>query len=679
MKHHHFSSLITSYFLITSLLSISCLGQSSQTATTTSPVFSRSIYQPFSLLFTPTTRFPVEKCDFELGQICQGWKLWNKNNNDQNYENYDISIDNEQTTNGNSNFKFLTIGNSSGIYLMSPWVPYNNKNQPGNVAADFICFSFYFRIRGHGQYGDKINIWVLPEIEGQRVFDQVPGEEYTEWQAYGKYPHTWSWLGNTVMHQLPDGTTAVSLLFYLESYDSGDISLDDILIFNTSCNLKTPEEREIQRNAQNSSMPFSSLAVARQWPGAVIPYTIGRGFSKLQQEFLLKVLEMFSFNTCVKFRKRTFVERNNLEFVHTPEGCSSQRIGFLGGTQKINLGDFCFDLSTLAHELLHVIGLFHEHQRPDRDNFISVMWSNILPGYNNQFTKYAEMDGRLLNTPYDYGSVMHYRGTAFSLAPGVPSMLSRIEESQIFGSIFGPSPLDYFKVKKLYCDSQITNGEESEPVKTSLSTSSAFHPRIWPGGYIPYEIDPMLPSNEKNQLEQVMEEINRKSCIKFHEKNSNEVDYVYFQLTESTCYAKSGKQNGRQIAMVSLGKCFSRRLLFWLLLHIVGLDAEHRRTDRDGFIVIHEENIQEGYLESFQKFDDTDFRILSVPYDISSVLHYRFNTFSISNTLNTISTKANVSNETLLGISEEATLLDYAKVYRLYSCPLKYWKDDYHF
>lgn len=34
----------------------------------------------------------------------------------------------------------------------------------------------------------------------------------------------------------------------------------------------------------------------------------------------------------------------------------------------------------VLHELMHVLGFWHEHARADRDRYIKVNWNEILPG-----------------------------------------------------------------------------------------------------------------------------------------------------------------------------------------------------------------------------------------------------------------------------------------------------------
>ena len=67
------------------------------------------------------------------------------------------------------------------------------------------------------------------------------------------------------------------------------------------------------------------------------------------------------------------------------------------------------------YELGHCLGLYHEHQRPDRDSYVKVFFENILSSEAEEFDKrdnplYVESD-----FPYDYHSIMHYPEYAFSI------------------------------------------------------------------------------------------------------------------------------------------------------------------------------------------------------------------------------------------------------------------------
>ena len=56
------------------------------------------------------------------------------------------------------------------------------------------------------------------------------------------------------------------------------------------------------------------------------------------------------------------------------------------------------------HEIGHSLGLWHQQQRSDRDDYIEVMWGNIGT-FVGQFYMH---DSANFGLPYDYGSVMQY-------------------------------------------------------------------------------------------------------------------------------------------------------------------------------------------------------------------------------------------------------------------------------
>jgi len=59
----------------------------------------------------------------------------------------------------------------------------------------------------------------------------------------------------------------------------------------------------------------------------------------------------------------------------------------------------------IAHELGHVIGLWHEHSRYDRDAHVSVALRNVRDEHRYNYDKLNDM--RLM-APYDISSIMHY-------------------------------------------------------------------------------------------------------------------------------------------------------------------------------------------------------------------------------------------------------------------------------
>ena len=73
------------------------------------------------------------------------------------------------------------------------------------------------------------------------------------------------------------------------------------------------------------------------------------------------------------------------------------------------LNEYCRRKGTILHELGHLIGFWHEQSRPDRDNYVTIVWDNIMEGGKDNFRKHypGVVDSR--GVKYDYASIMHYR------------------------------------------------------------------------------------------------------------------------------------------------------------------------------------------------------------------------------------------------------------------------------
>jgi Bacterial Ig-like domain (group 3)/Astacin (Peptidase family M12A) len=86
--------------------------------------------------------------------------------------------------------------------------------------------------------------------------------------------------------------------------------------------------------------------------------------------------------------------------------------GFENEAQQPMTGSAACAVGTILHEMGHIIGLWHEFERPDAANYITVNYNNVIKGSWGNFetlTQNAEILG-----PYDYASVMQYTPYSFT-------------------------------------------------------------------------------------------------------------------------------------------------------------------------------------------------------------------------------------------------------------------------
>ena len=100
------------------------------------------------------------------------------------------------------------------------------------------------------------------------------------------------------------------------------------------------------------------------------------------------------------------------------------------------------------HEISHAVGFYHEHNRPDRDEYVEVRLNNVKQGFRSQFGKVLPGRTNLLGYGYDYASIVHYSKAAFS-ANGQDTIVAR-DPTIPFGAANELSPLDIAKANVLY-------------------------------------------------------------------------------------------------------------------------------------------------------------------------------------------------------------------------------------
>uniref|UniRef100_A0A672JHY9 Metalloendopeptidase n=1 Tax=Salarias fasciatus TaxID=181472 RepID=A0A672JHY9_SALFA len=175
-----------------------------------------------------------------------------------------------------------------------------------------------------------------------------------------------------------------------------------------------------------------------------VPYIMSPIYDDMDRITIETGMQDISSGTCVKFIQRTH-EANFLD-IQPRYGCWSF-LGQTGGSQTLSLQTpGCMWSGVAAHELMHALGFVHEQSRSDRDHYVSIVWKNIMPDHMHNFRKQVTNN---LNSPYDYGSVMHYGRYAFS-EDGGPTIIPKPDPYIPIGQRDGPSGLDLHKINVLY-------------------------------------------------------------------------------------------------------------------------------------------------------------------------------------------------------------------------------------
>ncbi|CAL8136708.1 unnamed protein product [Orchesella dallaii] len=108
--------------------------------------------------------------------------------------------------------------------------------------------------------------------------------------------------------------------------------------------------------------------------------------------------------TCIKFEQWNKRDNDYIEIdvVEDPNVCAKSNLCKIGGYQFAKFSRNCLSMAAVVHEMGHALCLSHEHQRADRDKYVS--FHNCT---SNQ--KIRDPDRYTAKGIYDYASQMHHR------------------------------------------------------------------------------------------------------------------------------------------------------------------------------------------------------------------------------------------------------------------------------
>ena len=177
-------------------------------------------------------------------------------------------------------------------------------------------------------------------------------------------------------------------------------------------------EVPIQRRGLGQSSLFD------RWPDGIVPYRLNPSLTAIQRRNVLAAIDKFNARTRVELMPaEDAAARGYTDYVQFMPSLSCA--SFVGrqtdqDAQSLWVGDAC-SVGSIMHEIAHAVGLFHEHTRPDRDNYINVIWERIEA--DKAFNFDIVENGVQSYGEYDYGSIMHY-GESFFSRDGQPTIVA---------------------------------------------------------------------------------------------------------------------------------------------------------------------------------------------------------------------------------------------------------------
>ena len=194
----------------------------------------------------------------------------------------------------------------------------------------------------------------------------------------------------------------------------------------------------------------------------IIPYRLSEPFntSAIRQSILEGAMRGLEESGVVKFVKWENNQKHpDYIWVYGQVGSGGcwSYIGKIGGYQTVNLQlNGCVTHGIISHELMHVLGFWHEHTRPDRDDYVNIYIDRVRSGQEHNFAKRTSTQVSDLGLSYDYGSVMHYRKTAFSTGGNTIEPINPPTAS--IGQRSGPDAQDLRQITMAY---QCTSGHRT--------------------------------------------------------------------------------------------------------------------------------------------------------------------------------------------------------------------------
>jgi len=174
------------------------------------------------------------------------------------------------------------------------------------------------------------------------------------------------------------------------------------------------------------------------WANGNVYYQFSNNVSAVHQQCFVDAVNEWAIFANLHFIPRT-TQTNFITVFEDPALSGGQSsVGMIGGEQFLHIGPNAWNRGTLCHESGHALGLIHEHQRSDRDSYVSILTNNLADPNDPNFIKLSNSHNQ---GSYDFLSVMHYSRNTFSIDPSLDTiepLAPYIQFINIMGQQFDP-------------------------------------------------------------------------------------------------------------------------------------------------------------------------------------------------------------------------------------------------
>lgn len=204
----------------------------------------------------------------------------------------------------------------------------------------------------------------------------------------------------------------------------------------------TPEQEDYYFGKGRTGL----LQTNYRWEGNVVYYSF-TDQSAEQRQVVYNALRDMEAHLCLRFVEDASAA-NQIYITQSEVGCWSY-VGRIGGRQQMNLDPDCYQQVVVQHEMIHALGFFHMQSATNRDDYLIIHWENIQAGMEHNFDKVNAQTTDMFGEEYDYFSIMHYPGWAFS-SNGRDTMEPR-REGITLDYRFYMTEQDINRIRNMYC------------------------------------------------------------------------------------------------------------------------------------------------------------------------------------------------------------------------------------